>query len=190
MGNTNIEKILEMYKNGNVNLDEASRLLASVGVQESMPIAPVSTECTNIIGIPWEDDGKLRIVVYKGKNLLTKGEAGKQNIDITYRGEAIDVECYGNLTCNDIGGNVKASGNLSCKDIDGSADAMGNISCGDIDGNVNAAGSITSGDIDGSANAGGDIKCGDIDGGVTAGGNVYCDNVDGNVYVGGSVNTK
>lgn len=154
MLNSNIEKILDMYKNGNVNVTEASKLLSAIGVEEQVEATDSTYRSSNT---PWEDDGKLRIVVFKGKNLLTVGEANKLSIDITYRGDALDVDCMGNLRCSDIEGNANAGGNIMCSDIEG---------------NVIAGGDITCSDIEGDARAGGNIKCGDIEGNVTAGGNV------------------
>ena len=175
MNTINIEKILNKHRDGELSLAEATKLLTAVGVNVTTPVEKETVYSEKVVNLPWEDDEKVRIVVFRGKRLLTKGEADQYNIEVKFHGGVHNVDCAGNLYCGN---------------IDGSVMAGGSVSCGNVDGSVNAGSSISCGDVDGDANAGTELKCGDIDGNVNAGANIYCGHIDGSVFAGGSVNVK
>lgn len=149
MANMTLVKILDLYKDGKISADEAEKMI------NSLNSALGEGGATNL---PWGDDGKLRIVAFVGRRLLKKGDPGATRIEVKYEGPALDVECYGNL---------------SCGDVDGHVNAMGNVTCDDVGGHINAGGSITCGNIDGNVSAGGNVYCKDINGSITAGGGVH-----------------
>ena len=174
----------------------------------SFPISDVSTADTP--ALPWEDDGKLRAVLFIGTRRVGDKEYNKEKTDITfhYEGDALDVISDFSISCNsNIRGNATAtSGPINCEgDIKGNAstgfgaiicegniegDAAtgnGNINCdGDIEGDaVTGNGKIDCGDIGGDVATGnGNIDCGDIGGDVATGnGNIDCGDVGGSITV-------
>ena len=81
-------------------------------------------------------------MAYIGRRLLRKGEPGAAAIEVKYDGEALNVECYGNLTCGNVNGNVSAGGSVNCGDIEGNVTAGGSIYCQNIGGRVTAGGGV------------------------------------------------
>lgn len=153
-------------------------------------------------GLPWEDDGIYRAVLFKGRMLVCtspegKGTVGSSNMDLDQSilscfsvscGDVDgNVSAAGNVACDDVDGNVAASGNVTCDDIEGDAAASGNLSCGDVGGNASAGGELKCGEVGENASSGGDLTCSDVDGNVSAEGNVTCKNVEGKVSAGGDV---
>ncbi len=153
-------------------------------------------------GLPWEDDGIYRAVLFKGRMLVCaspegKGAVGNSNMDLDrsilscFSVSCGDVDgnvsATGNVSCDDVDGNVAASGNVTCDDIEGDAAASGNLNCGDVGGNASAGGELKCGEVGENASSGGDLTCSDVDGNVSAEGNVTCKNVEGNVRAGGDV---
>ncbi len=138
MANMTLVKILDLYKDGKINADEAEKMIDSIKANTGMGY----TSCYDPAGLPWEDDGKLRIVAYIGSRLLKKGEPGATNIEVKYDGEALNVECCGNLTCGDVNGNVSAGGSVTCGDIEGNVSSGGEIYCKNICGRVVAGGGV------------------------------------------------
>lgn len=139
MANASLTKILDMYKDSTINADEAEKMINSLSQLKPQNIPPKNNESKSLL---WEDDGKLRIVAYIGRKLLKKGEDDAKSIEVAYDGEALDVESYGNLTCNDIGNNASAGGNINSQNIDGDVTCGGNITCNNIDGNITAGGGV------------------------------------------------
>ena len=153
-------------------------------------------------GLPWEDDGIYRAVLFKGRMLVCtspegKGAVGNSNMDLdrsilscfsVFCGDVDgNVSATGNVSCDDVDGNVAASGNVTCDDIEGDAAASGNLNCGDVGGNASAGGELKCGEVGENASSGGDLTCSNVDGNVSAEGHVTCKNVDGNVRAGGDV---
>lgn len=153
-------------------------------------------------GLPWEDDGIYRAVLFKGRMLVCtspegKGTVGSSNMDLDQSilscfsvscGDVDgNVSAAGNVVCDDVDGDVAASGNVTCDDIGGDAAASGNLNCGDVGGNASAGGELKCGEVGENASAGGDLTCSNVDGNVSAEGNVTCKNVEGNVSAGGDV---
>ena len=111
-------------------------------------------------GLPWEDDGIYRAVLFKGRMLVCtspegKGTVGSSNMDL----DQSILSCF-SVSCGDVDGNVSAAGNVSCGDVGGNASASGNLNCGDVGGNVSAEGNVTCQSVEGKVSAGGDIKIG------------------------------
>jgi len=138
MANATLVKILDLYKEGKINADEAEKMIKSVKPDlgtdgfwsDSNNNSSIGNKIYNgslIEELPWEDDGKLRIVAYIGRRLLKKGDPGATSIEVKYDGEALNVECHGNLYCGEIKGNVATQGSIYCKKIYGKVAAGGGI---------------------------------------------------------------
>ena len=118
----------------------------------------VSTE-NSIQSLPWEDDGKLRAVIYVGHSLIGKEECEKgRKILFEYEGPALDIISSFSVTCDNVGGNVEAGGDVTCDNIDGNDEAGGDVTCDAVGGNVKAGGDVTCDDVGGSVSAHGDIR--------------------------------
>lgn len=123
-------------------------------------------------GLPWEDDGIYRAVLFKGRMLVCtspegKGTVGSSNMDL----DQSILSCF-SVSCGDVDGNVSAAGNVSCGDVGGNASASGNLSCGDIEGDAAASGNLNCGDVCGNVSAEGNVTCQSVEGKVSAGGDI------------------
>jgi hypothetical protein len=145
MANTNLVKILDLYKNGKITADQAETMINS-------------TRGGGTPDLLWEDDGKLRIVAYIGRKLLKKGEPGYNKITVEYVGDALNVESYGSLICGDVKGNATAGSSIQCGSIGGSANSGGSMTCGDIGGDVSCGGSVNCKIANGRISAGGGVN--------------------------------
>lgn len=113
----------------------------------------------NAVNLPWDDDGKLRAVIYVGHSLIGKEECEKAaKITFEYEGPALDIISSFSITCDEVQGNVSAGGDVTCDTVHGNVSAGGDITCDDVEGNVGAGGDVTCDDIKGNVNAGGDIQ--------------------------------
>lgn len=134
--------------------------------------------------LPWEDDGALHVVVYRGHRLLKQAPEGEE-LSFSYSGPALNITSAVSVFCGDVGGNVDAGANVECGDVEGSVDAGANVQCGDVDGNVDAGANVQCGDVDGNVDAGAMVNCGDVDGDVKAGFQVSCGDVGGSIFSSG-----
>ena len=134
--------------------------------------------------LPFNDDGKLRAVLYIGHQLIKETHDIEGEFTFKYEGKALNVESSFNISCDDIKGNANAGQAINAKDIFGNATAGNSINCDDIGGNANAGTDINCGDVGSNVNAGLNVNCGDIGNNVSAGNDVNCGNVDGNASVG------
>lgn len=126
--------------------------------------------------LPWEDDGKIRAVVYLGTQLMTEPVEAGGKITFQYDGPARDVISYLSLVCGDVGGEISAHGSVECDDVNGGVDANGSVSCSDVGGNVSANGSVICADITGSVDTNGNVSCNTVEGNVILrGGTLHCD---------------
>ncbi|MDR2558299.1 MAG: helix-turn-helix domain-containing protein [Oscillospiraceae bacterium] len=107
---------------------------------------------------PWDDDDKLRGIIFRGRNILETCNNPEKFI-FTFKGEALNVESNCTVTCGDVAGNVTAGVDVNCGDVNGSVEAGVNVNCGNIAGGVNAGVSISCGDVGGEANAGVSVNC-------------------------------
>ncbi|MDE5860377.1 MAG: helix-turn-helix transcriptional regulator, partial [Oscillospiraceae bacterium] len=93
------------------------------------------------------DDGKLRIVQYKGNTLLNENEYDPNvriMLEIPKESETkFDVQIWGSADIKgDINGNAMADGMINCGNIGQSATADGGINCGNIGQSATADGNI------------------------------------------------
>lgn len=117
----------------------------------------------NDSGLPWEDDGVLRAVLFAGTRLLGAEENPCKDLCFEYEGEALNIESAFSVQCDNVRGNVSARGNVTCDEVDGNLYAGGSITCDEVNGDVYACGSIACDEINGNANALGNIRCDHID---------------------------
>lgn len=109
--------------------------------------------------LPWEDDGKLRAVIYVGHSLIGKEECEKAGkITFEYEGPVLDIISSFSVTCDEVQGNVSAGGDVTCDTVYGNVSAGGDVTCDDVYCNVGAGGDVTCDDIKGNVNAGGDVQ--------------------------------
>ena len=179
--NEEILKILLMVKAETISAEEAVELLEAI-------YKPVETKNEKLsikdgLTLPWADDNKLYIAAFKGHTHIKNEEAYKDyKFNVEYIGETLNVECCGNLKCEDVKGNVSAGGGVSCGDIGGGLNCGGGVNCGDVDGGVNCGGGANCGDVGANVSCGGSAKCRDIDGDLKAqGSDVTCRDVGGSI---------
>lgn len=153
-------EILEAYKAGTIDADEAERR---------------TDEIKGHFGgkLPWENDQKVRIVAFIGQRLLKKGDDDYRKLEASLDGEIRDVDCWGNLTCGDVRGNVKAGSHVSCGDVGGSVTAGSSVNCSDVGSGISAGSSVKCEDVNGDITAGSSVDCGDVSGNIRAGGGVH-----------------
>ena len=119
--------------------------------------------------VPWDDDGELRGVVYKGQTLLEKANRITRKFVFVYKGDAVNVSAMCGLECGNIAGNASAGTSISAGNIDGSANAGTGIVAQNIGNNVKAGTHVNAADITGNVNAGTHVMAHDITGDVRAG---------------------
>lgn len=142
-------------------------------------------------GLPWEDDGKLRAVLFLGRTLVSEAMAANsaaQEIRFVYDGPALDVLSQFSVACGKVQGSVTAGGDVECEGINGAVSAGNNVDSGDVAGDVNAGGNVCAASIEGDVTAGSVTVEGDIGGDVTVEGGVTCASVGDNVSAGREVN--
>jgi transcriptional regulator with XRE-family HTH domain len=114
--------------------------------------------CESESVLPWENDGIIRGVVFRGHELLTStNEMSKFTFE--YKGTADNVESRCNINCENINGAVASGGGINCGTITGPVCASEGVNCGNICGSVSCEGDINCGNIDGDVDCKGDIHC-------------------------------
>lgn len=149
------------------------------------------------------NDNVLRIVQYKGNQLLSKNIYDPNTrIMLEIKDNNISqVEIWGSADIKgDIGGNVNAGDGINCGNIGLSAHAGDGINCGNISGDVTTGDGVNCGNIGGKVTAGDGVNCGNINGNVIAGGAIKCANIEGDIkqcdgdihctHIDGDVNCK
>lgn len=133
--------------------------------------------------LPWDDDGRIRAVVYVGRNMISAREyrSMRGRFTVQVDGPARDVVTYMNVSCDDVEGNVQAGGEVDCDTVRGNVGAGGNVSCDSVTGSVFAGESVSCDTVNGDVVAGGNVTCDCVNRNVTAGGRVECDYIQGNV---------
>ena len=164
-------------------------------------------EWSNIMIDEMPDDNTLRVVLMRGKQIVSSQEYDPAvciPVELKYEKEngtagmfgrkggrtdcSINVEIWGNADINgSVNGDVYAGGNVNCGSICGDVNAGGNVGCADVGGDVGTGGSVECGKVSGDVNAGKDVNCGDILGHAKTSGSMNCGNVDGNVDCGGNI---
>mgnify|MGYP002521943441 CR=1 FL=1 len=165
-------------------------------------------EWSNIMIDEMPDDNTLRVVLMRGKQIVSSQEYDPAvciPVELKYEKEngtagmfgrkgartdcSINVEIWGNADINgSVNGDVYAGGNVNCGEIGGDVGAGGSIECGSIGGDVNAGGNVSCADIGGDVEAGGSVDCGNVGGDVNAGKDVNCGEVNGDAESSGSMN--
>lgn len=145
-----IRKTLEGYKSGALSLEEAVN-------QIEVLVADREIEK----GIGWQDDGGIRIAVFRGRKLLRNGFRGDNECVITYNGNLENVYCDHSLTVNgNVAGDAKSGHSFSCAGfVGGDVKAGHSASCGDVKQNVKAGHSVSCGNIGGNIIAGHGVRC-------------------------------
>lgn len=119
-------------------------------------------------GFPWPDDETVRVVVYKGHQLMKAEEASGIKMTVELEGQGNNVTSYLNVACDTVMGNVNAGNDVQCDTVKGGVSLGNNLSCDSINGSVKAGGSVQCDSIKGNATAGGSISCDSIGGNATA----------------------
>lgn len=108
-------------------------------------------------GLPWEDDGIYRAVLFRGKKLVTPPveNGGTLAVD-ELEGDLLSAF---SVTCDDIEGDVRCVlGNLTCDEISGDAVSCGTVNCDEVCGDAVQCGTVNCDEICGDI-----IQCGTID---------------------------
>ena len=159
-----------------------------ITIDELFGREPKEKPVQTVDGLPWEDDGNLRGVLFKGWKLIDHGKGPKLQLFFNGAVEG-DVRSDFSVVCGDVAGKVDAGGNVTCeKNIGGDVNAGGEVSCASISGNIEAGGEVNCARVEGSIEAGGDVTCATVCGYVEAGGDITCGDVtNGYVEAGGDV---
>lgn len=142
--------------------------------------------------LPWEDDNKLRIVMFKGKRYVSKEEYRNEKMDITVAldGTVNDIISEFNVVCEDIRGDLIV-------DLTNSENAKISVACDTvrsdivvkIENNQNTSTSLSCDEISGDviiSGSNGTVSCDEICGDVViSGGNctINCENIEGDVTI-------
>lgn len=137
--------------------------------------------------LPWQDDGNLRVVLYKGRTLLQSDDAEAPKMVFRYEGAALNVESRVSVECGNVEGNVHAGQDIRCGEVGGGANAGRDVLCFDVQGDAGAGRDVQCSDVDGSVTAGQDVRCGNVSGDAGAGRNITCAEVGGSVSAMGHV---
>ena len=141
---------------------------------------------TNSVSLPWENDGSVHAAVFKGHALIEDFESASK-FTFEFSGEALNVDCLCNITCENISGNASAGGSIECHDIEGNTSAGGSVICNNVGKNAAAGGSLTCDKVGENASAGGSLNCDSVGGTISAGGNLRCDDIGGDAHAGGDI---
>lgn len=163
---------------------QAAQLLVPVNLPAVAEQPPVMVQ-----GLPWPDDKTLRVVLYRGHELL-KNTPDLRDITFHYEGKALNVISQISVSCCEVHGNVDAGTCVNCGNVEGHVDAGTNVNCGNVEGNVDAGTYVNCGNIAGSVDAGTNVTCANVGGDVDAGANVECHRVNGDVDAGMKVIIK
>ena len=167
-------------------------------------------EWSNIMIDEMPDDNTLRVVLMRGKQIVSSQEYDPAvciPVELKYEREngiagmfgrkggrtdcSINVEIWGNADINgSVNGDVYAGGNVSCADVGGDVETGGSVECGKVSGDVNAGKDVNCGDILGHAKTSGSMNCGNVDGNVDCGGNISCGDIAGHAEARGSIECK
>jgi transcriptional regulator with XRE-family HTH domain len=171
-----LPKLAEIF---NISIDElfGKESIVSANVKENLSK-----------DLPWENDGKLRAVLYLGRELIMKSDERAKEFTFQYKGEALNIESNFSIECGDIQGSATAGGVINCGDIMQNSTAGASINCEDVAGDANAGCNINCADVAGNVTVGHDLNCADIDGSVlSCACNITCDDIEGDVKCSGNV---
>ena len=150
--------------------------------QESPEAAPAA-------GLP--DDGVLRILQFRGSQLLTKNLYDPQiRIMLEIRKEdcegnhcpTIPVEVWGSADIKGcISGGVRAGDGVNCGNVSGGVKAGDGVNCANVSGGVNAGDGVNCANVSGGVSAGDGVTCGQVSGGLRSGGSIRCGDIHGDI---------
>lgn len=159
----------------------------TVEKERSPQAAGTVTAATETQELPWQDDGSLRVVLYKGRTLLQSDDAEEPRMVFRYEGAALNVESRVSVECGNVEGNVHAGRDIHCGEVGGGANAGRDVLCFDVQGDAGAGRDVQCSDVDGSVSAGQDVRCGSVSGDAGAGRHITCGEVGGSVSAMGHV---
>lgn len=159
-----------------------------ITIDELFGREPKEQPMPKVDGLPWEDDGNLRGVLFQGWKLVGHGKGPK--LQLFFKNK-VDENVYSDfsIVCGDVGGSVEAGADVQCTNVAGSVHAGADVNCSAVMGSVEAGCDVQCTNVGCDVNAGCDVECGgDVVGYVEAGGDVTCQNVlAGYVEAGGDV---
>ena len=126
--------------------------------------------------LPFEDDGVLRIVQFRGRTLLQRDTYSPETeISLALDGaEFVRIEVWGSVNIKgDVNGDVSSNVSATCGDVSGDITANGAVTCGEVGGDVTANGAVTCGDVDGDITTEGSVSCQTVKGDIEASGDVH-----------------
>ena len=92
-----IRNVLDMYREGTLSPEDAERLIDALWDGGEKGTA-----------VPWDNDNKLRVVAYRGRRLVKRGEAGDKLFELKLEGDLQDLECWGSAECGQVFGNASS----------------------------------------------------------------------------------
>ena len=133
--------------------------------------------------LPREDDGVIRIVQLRGRQVLKvtpRMSPDDPPIEIAFprncndRTQYFKVEVYGHVIADaSINGDVVCQQSVQCAEINGDVRAQGNVTASGINGSVMCQQSVQCTEINGDVRAQGDVRAN----GITACGNIVCSGI-------------
>jgi hypothetical protein len=103
-----------------------------------------------------EGESAASISVINGK-VIINGKVVEENatgaVELKIDGPVANITCDGNVTCGDVGGDVRAN-SVDARNVQGNVDAKMSVTCGNVGGNVRSGMSVACGDVRGSVDAG------------------------------------
>lgn len=81
-------------------------------------------------------------VYVNGEKLEDLSKYEDKEITLEINGDVHNIDCSGNVKCNNVYGDIDCSGSITCEKIEGDIDCSGNISCGDVAGDIDCSGNV------------------------------------------------
>lgn len=113
-------------------------------------------------GLPWEDDGVYRAVLFCGRSLVTPPVAEKGVLAVEDGLDAGLLSAF-SVTCGDIAGDIRC--------------VLGSLTCGEVEGDVLSCASVTADSIEGNVQQCANVRCDEINGSVVQCQSVHCDEI-------------
>ena len=161
-----------------------------ISIDELFGREPKEKPVQTVAGLPWEDDGNLRGVLYKGWKLVGHGKGPKLQL---FFKQNVGENVYSDFSvvCGDVAGSVNAGGDAQCGAVMASVNAGGDVKCENVGCDINSGGDVTCAGVGGNINTGGDVTCAGVGGFISTGGDVNCQgDVGGNIETGGDVSCQ
>ena len=93
-----------------------------ITIDELFGREPKEKPVQTVEDLPWEDDGNIRGVLYKGWELIGHGKGPKLQL---FFKQKVDADVYSDFSvvCGDVVGSVHAGGDVQCACVTGNVDA-------------------------------------------------------------------